>query len=301
MKLKHICILFLTLAMVESCKKEKPYWDIDFVAPITSSSLNLTNLFPDTLLTANANGSLKIAIESNLFSFKADTLLKMPDTTIYNFFGPMPFPGSYFTYFPGQSWDMNPQNEITFNLPNGVKLKEAIIRSGKLRIKVKNPLRQPVNFTCNVTSATKNGNVLNIIIPTQAGTRVNPFVTDTLIDVSGYKIDFTGLSFTKSNTLVQNLTFQIASTASPDTLKYGDTIKSYVTFVDLIPDFGRGYFGSQTIQIGPDTVNFDVFNQLSGGTLGLDSTEIKLTLTNEFGIDIRNTINSLASIILLAY
>ena len=297
MKLKHIYISFFILTVIfYSCKKGKPYWDADFVAPITSSSLNLTNLFPDTLLTANANGSLKIAIESNVFSYNADSLLKLPDTTIYNYFGPLLFPGSYFTYFPGQSWDMNPQNEVTFSLPNGVKLKEAVIRSGKLRIKVKNPLRQVVYFTCNVTSATKNGSVLNIVIPMPAGTAVNPSITDTLVDVSGYKLNFAGISGAKSNTVVQNLTFQIAPTASPDTLKYGDTLKSYITFVNLIPDFGRGYFGSQTLQVGPDTTVFDVFNQLSSGTLGLDSTEIKLIVTNEFGIDMRSMINSLKSI-----
>lgn len=294
--MKKTIYLILIVFVFFSCRKEKTYWDADFVAPITSSSLNLTNLFPDTLLTANTNGSLKIVIESDMFSFKADSLLKMPDTTIYNFFGPLLFPGSYFTYFPGQIFDVNPQNEVKFDIANGIKLKEAIVRSGKLRMQIYNPLRQPANFHCNVTSATKNGQALNILIPMAAGTRVNPSYKDTLVDISGYQINFTGIAGNKTNTVVQNLSLDILTTAAADTFKYGDTIKSYISFVNLIPEYGRGYFGNQTIQVGPDSTVFDVFNQITSGTLGLDSTEINIQVNNEFGVDLRNTIGLFSSI-----
>ncbi|MBK6835360.1 MAG: hypothetical protein IPG89_14260 [Bacteroidetes bacterium] len=297
MQLKKLYFIFAIAIVFFSCRKEKTYWDADFVAPVASSSLNLSNLFPDTLLTTNANGSLKIEIESDLFSYTADSLLELPDTTIYNFITTLfPFPGSYFTYQPGQSFDMNPQNEITFDIANGVKLKEAIIRSGKLRLLIKNPLRQPANFRCSVTSATKNGIPLSIIIPMAPGTAANPFIKDTLVDVSDYKINFSGPAGNKTNTIFQALSLDILTTAVADTFKYNDSLKSYITFVDLVPEYGRGYFGTQVIQVGPDTTAFDIFNQISSGSLGLDSAEIKLTIINQFGVDLRSTINNLKSV-----
>lgn len=297
MQLKKIYLALFIVIVLFSCRKEKTYWDADFVAPVASSSLNLSNLFPDTLLTSNANGSLRIALESDLFSYTADSLLELPDTTIYNFLTTLfPFPGSYFTYQPGQSFDMNPQNEINFTIANGVKLKEAIIRSGKLRLLIYNPLRQPSNFRCSVTSASKNGIPLNIIIPMSPGTAANPFIKDTLVDVSDYKIDFSGVAGNKTNTIYQALSLDILTTAVADTFKHNDSIKSYITFVDLVPQYARGYFGTQVIQVGPDTTAFDIFNQISSGTLGLDSAEIKLTITNQFGVDLRSTINTLKSI-----
>jgi len=296
MQMKKIYFLFALTIVFFSCRKEKSYWDADFVAPVASSSLNLSNLFPDSILTTNTDGSLKIAIESDLFSYTADSLLQLPDTTIFNSTPyPFPFPGSFYTYLPGQSFDMNPQNEVQFDVANGVKLKEAIIRSGKLRLLIKNPLRQPANFKCNVTSATKNGIILSLIIPMAAGTQANPSSKDTLIDISGYKVDFSGAIGNKTNTIIQTISLDILTTAVADTFKYGDTLKSYITFVDLIPEFGRGYFGTQSIQVGPDSIAFDIFNQISSGSLGLDSSEIKLTVTNEFGVDLRSTINFLQS------
>lgn len=294
--MKKIYILFVIAVVFFSCRKEKTYWDADFVAPVASSSLNLSNLFPDSLLTTNANGSLKILVESNLFSYTADSLLKLPDTTIFNYFSTFfPFPGSFIPYQPGQNFDMNAQNEVKFDIANGVGLKEAIVRSGKLRVLLKSPLDQPSTFNCTVSSATKNGSQLNFTIPLGPGTYINPFIVDTLIDISNYKINFSGTLGNKTNTIYQSLSITISPNAVADTLRYTDSIKSYITFVDLVPEFGRGYFGTQQIQVGPENTSFDIFNQISSGTLGLDSSEIKLFISNGFGVDLRSTINLLQS------
>jgi len=138
MQMKKIVIIFCLVFVFFSCRKEKTYWDADFVAPVASSSLNLSNLFPDTLLTANANGSLMISVNSDLFSYTADSLLTMPDTTIFNYFTTLfHFPGSYIPYQPNTTIDLNPQNEIRFDVANGVQLKEHIIKCGKIRLLLK--------------------------------------------------------------------------------------------------------------------------------------------------------------------
>jgi len=292
-------LLFLVLIFtftLSSCKKEKTYWDVDLSLPVASSSLSLSNLFPDTIISANQNGSLSIFFDDEVFSYTADSLVKIPDTTIYNTFQPIMFPGGYYPYTPGFTLDINVQDEVRFDFPNDIQLKEAKIRSGKLKLLVKNPLRQPVIFKCFVLSATINGNPLSLAIPINAGTRENPTIKDTLIDISGYKVSFSGAIGNKTNTIVQDLDFMIAPYATSDTIRYGDSLQSYITFQKLVPDFARGYFGSQTVTIGPDSTNFDFFNNINSGTLALDSTEIVLSLKNEFGVDIRGNIQQLKSI-----
>ena len=146
-------ILFLTLS---SCKKEKTYWDVDLSVPIANASLSLSNLFPDTIISSNQNGNLSILFDDEVFSYTADSLVNIPDTTIYNSFQLIMFQGGYYPYGPGFSLDINSQDEVRFDFPNDIQLKEAKIRSGKLKILVKNPLRQPVIFKCYVLSAKKN-------------------------------------------------------------------------------------------------------------------------------------------------
>ena len=297
MKFNRSFYFILTVStLFFSCKKESPYWDADFSAPVASSSLSLSNLFPDTIITANQNGSLNILFDEEFFAFNADSLVNIPDTTIYNTFQPILFPGGYYPYGPGFTMDINAQDEVKFDFSNNIELKEAIIRSGKLKIVVKNPLRQPVIFKCLVLSATKNGNALNFSLPVSAGTQQQPRIKDTLIDITNYKVLFSGSAGNKTNTIVQDLDFMIAPYASSDTIRYGDSLQSFITFQNLIPEFARGYFGNEAINIGPDTTAFDFFNKIHSGTLALDSTEINLSLKNEFGVDVRGNIQQLSSI-----
>jgi hypothetical protein len=295
--MKKILIPIVASFLLLSCKKEKTYWDADIVSPVATSSLNLSNLFPDTLLTANSDGSLKIALETDLFRLTADTLLKLPDTTFENMYvPPFVFPGQYFTYNPGDNINFLPSNEVTFDIANGVKLKEAMIHSGKLHVEIFNPLRQPTIFTCSVSSATFNSVALSVTMPMPAGTQAHPAYRDTFIDVSNYHVNFTGQAGNKSNTVIQNMAIQISPLATMDTMKYGDTLRTNITFIDLVPQFGRGYFGTQTLQLGPDTTVFDAFNQISSGSLNLDAANIQLQVTNEFGIDLRSNILFLQSL-----
>lgn len=289
-------IFFFLIALFSSCKKDKTYWDVDLSIPVASSSLSLSNLFPDTIISNNQAGALSILFNDEVFSYNADSLVNIPDTTIYNSFLPIMFPGGYFPYGPGFSLDINSQDEVRFDFPNDIQLKEAKIRSGKLKILVKNPLRQPVIFKCFVLSASKNGTMLSLSIPIDAGSRENPTIKDTLIDISNYKVSFSGTSGNKTNTIVQDLDFMVAPYATNDTLRYGDSLQSYVTFQKLVPEYARGYFGNENLLIGPDSTTFDFFDKIHSGTLSLDSAEINLTLKNEFGVDIRGNIQQLKSI-----
>jgi hypothetical protein len=298
--LRSLCFIIILALAAISCRKEKTWWDADFVAPIASSSMNLSNLFPDTIITSNPDSSLSIAFDTDLFNFSVDSVLKLPDTSIVNKFSPIIFPFGYYTYSPGNLIPMSsdPLNgdEVDFSVPNGVLLKRALVKSGKIKIEARSSLRQPTVFKCTVPSAELNGSPLVLSLSMPAGTQSNLSYHDTIIDISNYDIDFGGKTGNKSNTAVQKLELIIPITSIADTIKYKDSINTTITFIDLIPQYGMGYFGTQTISAGPDTSVFDVFGKIKGGTLNLNNATFKLNVINEFGVDMKAKINSVKSI-----
>ncbi len=197
---------------------------------------------------------------------------------------------------PGQVLYSSAGNQVEFDIANGVKLKEAVIRTGKIHLEVTNTLRQPTVFECTVGSAKLNGNPLVISLNVPAGTQAFPAYRDTFVTVDQYHVDFSGSNGTKTNTVNHSLVFKAATNAVADTFKYRDSLKSLITFVDLIPQYGRGYFGNQSLTIGPDTSLFGSYSQISSGTLGLDSANIQVNITNEFGVDLRSSLTSITSI-----
>lgn len=293
MGIKQILTLLVACSLLFSCKKEKAYWDVDLYAPVAQTSLNLSSLFPDTLLESQADSSLEIVLQQDLFNFSADSLLKVPDTNIVNNFVFPVF--GFITYNPNDLYDLSPSgSEITYDL-QGVELHDAILRSGKILIHVESALRQPSIYTCKLPSATLNGLPLVMDIPITGGSILNPATKDTAIDVSGYQLNLTGINGNKVNTLVQYITLRIDPNANADTVFMGQFVNSVVNLKDIVPQYGHGYFGTQNINVGPDSAFFEIFNQIQSGTMDLDNAQVDLTIKNEFGVDLRGKINQLVS------
>ncbi len=291
-----IAVIFLTV----SCKRENTYWDADIVAPLAKSTLNLSSIFPDSILKSNSDSSLKIAFEAEMLNFKADSLLKVPDTSLNSYYSPIVWPGGYYAYQPSDIFPIGtPNTDLEFAI-SSVELNRIKILSGKMKVKVESVMRQPTFFNCVLSSATKNGQVLSLNIPTPAATYLPndtiPGTADTLVDLSGYDIDMAGLSGNKTNTIYYTLKLIIAPYALADTLRMGDYIKTNIAFMQVIPQYGQGYFGNQTINIGPDTTLFDVFNKIKSGNLHLSNATMQLKVINDFGVDMKAKINQVVSI-----
>ncbi len=307
-KIKQIAPFLILLLALNACRKEKSYWGDDFVAPIAHGGLTLANLFPDTLIKSNPNdSSLKLSFQSILINFGLDSLLKIPDTTTFvKDTMPVP-PPTYIPITPSEtmfSVDVsNPsQAENYYNFPNGIQLKKAIIRSGTVQIKMENTVRQPIDYHYQLSSATKNGHILDTVFHIPSGDPIsgslnNPGVLTATLDLSGYTIDFTGISYNKYNTLIETYTVSVSASAQPlDTIFFRQGFASYFSFKGIIPQYAVGYFGNQTINVGPDTTSFNIFNTIKSGMLNLNSAKINLRIDNEFGVAMRATINSLSSI-----
>ncbi|HWY38114.1 MAG TPA: hypothetical protein VNY73_06115 [Bacteroidia bacterium] len=298
-KLKYLSILFFSCLLFTNCRKEKSYWDDNLVAPIAHGGLKLSNLFPDTTLKSNPDSSLKIAFEASLINYRLDSLLKIPDTTIttvFTFSVPTTIALSAGTYIPLSS-NGNPTPNY-YNLPNGIQMKKAVIRQGEIKFTMKNTVYEPLAYHYKLISATKNSKILDTIFHIPKADSVTG-IAGTLtgsIDLTGYTIDFTGINHNTYNTTVEIDSVHIDTNAKPGYLHYNQGFNSQFSFTGMVPQYALGYFGDQTIKVGPDTTSFNIFKTIRSGMLNLSSATANLRIVNEFGVPMRATINSLSAI-----
>jgi hypothetical protein len=76
----------------------------------------------------------------------------------------------------------------------------------------------------------------------------------------------------------------------------GDSLIIENTFYDLLPYYAKGYFGTNTFNIGPEQTDFTMFNRITDGTIQLEDVDFNLSLENPIGIDARIYMNELKSI-----
>ena len=296
-KLKQIAFALVCICLLSYCKRNPTTWDDNIVAPLANGNLSLGNLFPDTVIKANADSSLVIALNTGLINFQIDSLIKIHDTTIVTT-DSLPF--SKFPIHPGENISSllpsNNNSSTYYNLPNGVLLRKAIVKQGKVKVVMYNTVTEPLVYIYQLTSASKGGVILTqtFNIP-KAINNTTPGDTTVYIDLSGYTIDFTGTG-NAVNTIMQTSTITISPYAHNDTAYALQGIKSYFTFENIIPQYALGYFGNQSIKIGPDTAAFNVFNSIKKGILNLNSASVSLTVNNQFGVEMMADIGSITSI-----
>ena len=67
-------------------------------------------------------------------------------------------------------------------------------------------------------------------------------------------------------------------------------------FVDIIPDYARGYFGQRQVDVPFTTSSFDGFNNIIAGNLDVDQVDVELEIVNGVGVDAQATIQQLSAV-----
>ncbi|MBI4945981.1 MAG: hypothetical protein HY840_06230 [Bacteroidetes bacterium] len=266
-----------------------PSWDTDVLAPLVKTTFTINNIIPDSLLHKNPDNSLNIVYNTNLYSFST---LTVPDTTIDTVY-----------FYPFQlivdSCDLIIPlltNEDHFNVRT-VQLTTVTIHSGKMQLAVENKTRKILDIHYRIPSATLSGNPFDVIVSVPAKTGNNSGVLSTTFDLSGYRFDLTGKNGTKVNTLVTSISAKVnCSDFSKDTVfPFADNIKVSNSFIDMVPQYAKGYFGNTITNI-TDSTDFSLFRHIIGGTINLEDVNIGLNIENTIGADARMTIDDLSSV-----
>ena len=123
----------------------------------------------------------------------------------------------------------------------------------------------------------------------------NPFVLTDQIDMSDLDMDLTGISGLEVNQVPAHFLVESNESSESFTVEPTDSVTISVSFVDLVPKYARGYFGSHTFS---DTLGFGLapMKKIIGGTVDVDSIDLTLTVKNGFNLIAQSTISKLTGI-----
>ncbi len=285
--------LFLPLAsslllLVSSCKQDSgnAEWDIDLLAPVLTTTFTLQDLVDDSLLIVNPDSSLKLVYVNNFSNLLIDTLLSIPDTTVVN---ALSLPIST-TIQPGL--DLITINTETRYALKDAQLVEAFVRSGQIVVQFQNSLNAGVTIDYAIPSATLNGTAFAITRNVAA----NASLTET-IDITGYHLDLRGLSGHSYNTLVTSFGGSTDVNGPPVQIVANQPfITVSNSFVDVVPQYARGYFGSPEISVENESAKFDFLKKIIDGQIGLEEVKLSLSLENYIGADGQLEIQNITSV-----
>jgi len=278
-------LLLTAYCLLPSCKQDagNAEWNIDVLAPVLKTTLTLNNLVEDSLIVANPDQSLKLVYNRSLYDLPVDSILNIPDTVITN---PVTTPIAL---------DLNPgvnippiNNNTRYNLKDA-EIVEAFVRSGTGEVEVTNNLTTKVIITYTIPLATLNGTPFSFTAEVGA----NSSITESF-DMAGYYLDLRGINGTSNNTLVTSFTGHTDPAGQSVHINAGQTfITVKNSFIGIVPQYARGYFGSQSLNVS-DSTDFSAFKKIIDGSIGLENVTLSLDLENSIGADAQALINQLA-------
>lgn len=288
---KRFSIVIAFFLFFANCRKSSDAnWDIDASLPVLNTVLNIQDYFGDTLFSADNTGLLHFIYNNEVASIKLDSLVNLPDTSIVTSFTssiPVNIPLQ-----PGENLALFPPTELTFNVSNGVEIKTATVRSCVLNVKFSNFIAEPMDLTCEIPSATKNGKAFLIkeTIPSGTNTLIRSY------DLEGYTLNMRGINGLKYNTIVQTYTLGLNPGANSVTVAYGDGAKVEVTYSEIVPEYIEGYFGQQTVDVALDTARFGFSENFQADNFMLSDATMKFDIINEFGAEFSASLYNINSI-----
>jgi len=196
--------------------------------------------------------------------------------------------------FPAQDLVNKSQKFVLKGLP--VELKYARVRSGHVSVSMYSTLQDSVHFTYELPSASIGGMPFTIThtLPPAPPQGVSSY-TDSR-DFSGYEVDFSGQNHDTVNTMYNTFKASIDSTGQMKTISLTDSFYANIGFVDILPEYARGYLGNDTFLLGPGQVPVEIFNKISVDQFSLQDVDLSVTANNGTGMDATVTIDQMESV-----
>jgi hypothetical protein len=267
------------------------FWEPDVAVPLVNSSMTLSNI----LKLSSANNNFSIAADNfvtlvyrgNLFSLRADEVLKIPDQPITSNFT---FPAAALPAFNAlnlqDTFTVNPPITTTFDFNSGSSdsyIDSMTIKSCLFALNLVSTFQQQLIVTVNIPDAKKNGVPFSQIVdvPPAGSSNITRSVNFNLAD---YKIKLSqngtpnklkmifGFKFVKTNTTIASNHNSIEMVMS----------LSNIAFKNLFGSIGQKLLAPDT-----DTIPITLFNNsIVGGGISLVNASLGINISNAFGIPI---------------
>ncbi|MFK8039186.1 MAG: hypothetical protein AB8B74_12910 [Crocinitomicaceae bacterium] len=271
-------IAFVSLLIMIACKKKEPTtWEPNWKAPLVTGRLSLENSLPD-YTSQNTDGYASLKYNDTVFSFRIDTLIKLPDTSLVQ---KTAISFSSLTLSPGNSINNNNLDQL-YDLGE-ISLKRVIIQEGLAFITISSPWPGKTKAVFAFPKVKDNyGNAFERTYFLEAGTNANPSVIIDTIDIKDYDFNLTGADGSLANYLTANMTMFSNESSASFTITNQDTVLLALSFEGLKAKYAKGYFGQYNIS-DISTLKFPQLKKISG-LLELDSVKMDLNIQN--GLDL---------------
>ena len=216
-----------------------------------------------------SNGNITINYADNLISKISLKNLQITEAT---------------AFFPEQELSRE-ITETSFDLGDA-QITEIGIKTGIVKISLISTIPDTGRIIYNIPSLKKNGIPFSTekIVPTT----ISGESTDYIFDFQDYVLDLTGkdgrIGGDTVNTIYSELITYIDSTGELVTLNQLDSFYYFTEFI-FSPKYALGYLGTDTVEFGPEIIENNIFNNIVGGNIDLNNTELSVEINNYFGAD----------------
>ncbi len=267
-------MILLCLMTLMSCRKEKTSWDTEWVGPLVTDSLLITDFVNDSTLSVNSDESVQVNLERNLLDLNLSDLVTLPDTTIDQTFS---INAANLTVGPGTQF-IDEVKEHVFQLDN-ITLTKARVSAGKAVMTIKNPIESAGVFKVELPGVEKDGQLFEQteIVGAAANGEANAKVLT--LDLSGYTIDLSGESGNLYNRLQSRMSVTTAPDGDPVTITDQDVFELTVQFEKMKVNYAKGFFGKQRFT---DTARIAIpeLNAIVSGGVNIEDIDLSLMLVN---------------------
>ena len=272
-------IISIILIFAVSCKKKSTAWNTDWVLPLTSDTLNLSNYQNDSTL--DGSGPFYVVdFQRTLVDAYLKDYLELPDTTIHQSFSPAIGIGNIpagFTFY-------NAVETHELSIPD-VELKKIIISSGSIRLSVYNPISTSAYYTITMPGVTLNGVEFEETFFVDAGTQENPALGEALIMLNGYELDLQGTGVMGSSNIsaFNILQTSLSITTDPEgqnsSITTSDLFEFDAKFEDVKIAYAMGYFGELSFSDSTD-ISLPYIDLIGSGSVNLPDIPLSILVKN---------------------
>ncbi len=300
--MKKTIILLLPALLLFSCLKDEvnlnrinsDAFNPSFALPIASAKLQVGRLNEkgNRFLEVNpTTGILEFAYLSEAYKLGFSDIYQVQNQGVNT---SVSMPASVVSAFnsssTGTSTSFSSSNTATLSVSGSEQLDSILIQNGNLNLSVSSTYAHNISITLTVPSLVKNGVVYTKVVPLNyTGTLPVTATINDLLD--GYKIDATDGGAT-NNTLRFNYAVTVTKGVTPATGVESIDFNFNIGLNSIDKVFG--YFGNATKNY-TDSVEYDIFDNIFGGTLSFADPRIELTVFNSTGIDVDANFTSITA------
>lgn len=198
-------------------------------------------------------------------------------------------------YFPNQLLHEEKVEE-SFELGRA-RLTEIGIKTGSVIINAVSTLPDTGTIIYTIPSLTKNEEIFETVV--KIPPNINGEPTQFTYSFDGYVMDLTGKEGRDGgdtvNTIYATLEAYLDSTGELETINKVDSFYLFNEYF-FIPEYAKGYVGKDTLTIGPEIIETDMFDFIQSGSIDLKNAEISIAIDNYIGADASFQINNLSAL-----